>query len=393
MDSKYGELSKRLGAIPNRLMVTGATDASISSSSLDAVDSSLEAATGPVATSTRTAAADSLTTVAANPDNLLVVIDSMSLSDLPNCTGSLENSDCDSLGSSTRPDSLMNIEQTSHPQPVPLPRPRRSKKVIGPNSAASITSNQKPAVDILLQSSNLMVSTTSTQSVQEARALFIQSTTPPIVKVNPRQSSLDQFDPLASGQLVVDGPNSEISSVAESSEENLLKEWDLDFSQSTSKPRLVYPGVTLQPQVMVPPSTVCASMPNLGPGGVRMQYPAYRVGYPSQAGKPWMVNLGVCHQSSAAAAMSTPNGALDRTNRCATLPGGLASYPPWTQSSSEVSGSTADVARSTASNTALDWTANLDVLMRPHSMDLSSFGSTISNTQHSSNNETWEKFD
>jgi len=397
LDSNYSELSRRLRAIPNRLAVTGATDASISSSSLDAVDSSVSAASVAAANSARTAASDLPTTVTANQDSLLIVLDSTSSSELPSCTASLENTKCESSVSSVKQNSSMNTEQVSHLQPTPVPRPRRSKPVTGSNSSdlaqlpVYVTSNQKPAVDVSLQSSSLVMSSAPVQSVQEARALFIQSTTPPIVKVNPRQSSLDQFDPLASGQLVVDGPTSRVSSVAESTEENLLKEWDLDFSQSKSEPRFVCPDVTLQPRVMVPPSAVYASMPNLGPGSMRMRYPAYGVSFPSQpVRQPWMTNLGVRHQSSGpAAAVLTANGALDGTNKCATLPTGLASVPLWTQPSSDVSGSTVDV----TGNTASDWTANIDILMRPHSMDLSTFTSTLSNSQQSSTNQTWEKFD
>ena len=391
MDSNYSELSRRLGALPNRLAVTGATDASISSSSLDAIDSSLPAAGVPVTTSTRTAASDSPTTAAADRDNVLVLLGSRISSDLPGCTDSLENNKCDWSGTSTKQNSLMNIEQIPHPQPIPV-RPPRKKLVTRSNQlTSSVTSNQRSAADVLPQSSNFTASSTTMQSVQEARALFIQSTTPPIVKVNPRQSSLDQFDPLASGQLVVDGPTDKISSAAESTEENLLKEWDLDFSR-TSEPRFAQPGVTLQPQVMVPSSAVYASLPNLGPGSMRMRYPSYGVGYPSQASQPWMMNLGVRHQSSGpAAAMLTPNGALDGMNKCATLPSGLAAaVPPQTQPPVRVAGSTVDVTGSTVSNPALDWTANIDVLMRPHSMDLSSL---TSNSLQSATNPTWEKFE
>jgi len=399
MDSNYSELSRQLVAIPNILASTGATDASISSSSLDALDSCLPAAPVPVATSTHTAVSDSLTAVADDQDNLLIVLDSTSSSDSPNCTGSLENNERDLLESAVKQNSL-NIEQNSCPQPMPVPRPRKSKQVTRSNYsdltqlAGSITSNQKLAADGLLQSSNSMVSMTPAQSVQEARALFIQSTTPPIVKVNLRQSSLDQFDPLASGQLVVDDPSNKISSVAESTEENLLKEWDLDFSQSTAEPRFVRPGVTAQPRVIVPSPAVFASMPNLGSGSVRMRYPAYGVNYPSPAVQPWMMNLGVRHQSAGpAAAMMTPNGALDGRDKSATLPCGLASVPQWTHPSSDASGSTVDVSGSTASNSTLDWTANIDVLMRPHSMDLSALESTLSSHQQSATNQTWEKFD
>jgi len=388
MDFSFTELSRRLGAIPNRLMVADAADASISSSSLDAVDSSLPFAPVAVATSAHPAASDSLTAAAADQHSLLIVLDSVSSSDLPCCTQSLENSsEHDSLASCVKQTSSTNVEQTSQPQPPPVPPPRKSKQVTGSypsdltNLAASVTSDQKQAADFLLQSSNVMMSAPA-QSVQEARALFIQSTTPPILKVNPRQSSLDQFDPLASGQLVVDSQSGENASVAESTEENLLKEWDLDFSRSTSGPRLVRPGVTLQPRVMVPPSAVYASMPNLGPGSMRMRYPGYGIGYPSQPVQAWMANRGVRHQSSAA--MLTP---LDGINKCATLPGGLASVP---QPSSEVGGSTTNVAGSNASDAALDWTANIDVLLRPHSMDLTSLAS---NSPQSSASQTWEKFD
>jgi len=92
---------------------------------------------------------------------------------------------------------------------------------------------------------------------------------------------------------------------------------------------------------------------------------------------------------TAVAAMLTPNGAAESTNKCATLPSGLAAVPPQTQHPS----STANVTGSTAGDPALDWTANIDVLMRPHSVDLSSLGSTLSNSHRSTTGQTWEKFD
>jgi len=368
-------------------------DVSLSSSSLDAMDSSLPIAPVAVAASAHPAVSSSLTTATADQHSLLIVLDSTSSSALPSYTSSLQNSKHDSA-SCIKQTSLTNLEQASDLQPTPVPRPRKSKQVTGSNplnltqSVASVTSDQKQTADLLLQSSSVTVSSVPMQSVQEARALFIQSTTPPILKVNPRQSSLDQFDPLASGQLVVDGQSSENTSVAESTEENLLKEWDLDFSQSTSVPRFVHPGVTLQARVIVPPSAVYASMPNLGPASMRMRYPGYGVSYPSQPVQPWMTNHGVRHQSSAA--MLTPNGALDGTNKCATLPSGLDSVP---QALSEVGGSTTCATGSTTSDPALDWTANIDVLVRPHSVDLSSFAPALPNSHQASASQTWEKFD
>jgi len=388
LDSSESEISKRLQAIPNRLAVT---DVSRSNSSFDTADSTSAAA--PAATSTHP-----LTSVATDQDTLLIVLDSTSSSDLPGCSAPLEYTKHDSPVSSIKQTFSTNIEQTSRLRPAPVPPPRRPKPVTGSASSdmtqlsVSVTSNQqKPAADMSLQSGSFV--TSSMQSVQEARALFIQSTTPPLVNVNPRQSSLDQFDPLASGQLVVDGPTNRVSTVAESTEENLLKEWDLDFSKSASEqqPRFVRPGISVQPRVMVPPpsAAVYASMPNLDAGSsMRMRYPAYGVSFPSQpVRQPWMANLGVRHQSSgpaAAAAALAGNGA----NKCATLPPGL---PPWTQASSAVTSSTVDVA---GGGVVGDWSANIDVLMRPHSMDLSSFASTLPNPQQPSTNQTlWEKFD
>jgi len=371
-----------LGAIPSRLVTTCDLDASISSSSLDAVDSSPRVA--PV-NPTYTAASDSLT---ADKDTLLIALDSSSSSCLTRSTDALENSKYDLQSYNAEPNSLKNIEQSYHLPPAPVAPPRRLRQVTGYSSEltplVSVTSAQNPAAG------NSVLSSTSVQSVQEARAQFIQSTTPPIVKVNPRQSSLDQFDPLASGQLVVDNPSSRISSVDESAEENLLKEWDLDFGQLTSDPRFVRP--CLPPRMMVPqPTAVYASMPNLGPGGVRTQYPGYRVGFPSQPVQPWMTNRGVRQPSSGpAAAMLSMSGAVDSMNKCATLPSGLASFPPQTQlPSSDVSGS---VMGGTASHSAQDWTANIDILMRPHSMDLSSLAE-LTNTHQSSSNPVWEKFE
>jgi len=384
VDSNYSERLRRLGAIRNRLTVADVADASISSSSLDAVDSSVPTVPIAIDSSAHIVKSNSLTTTASNQDSLLI--------DLLPCAVLPEDNKCDSLGSDIEQNSLIDIQQTDHSRPVPPPR--KSKQVPDSDSshltqvAAAVTSDQKPVSDSL-------TSTAPLQSVQEARALFIQSTTPPIVKVNPRQTNLDQFDPLASGQLVVDGPSSKTTSTAESTEENLLKEWNLNFSQMTSNPRFVRPGVPVQPQVMGPPSTVYASMPNLGPGGMRIPYPAYGVRYPpSQPVQPWAMNLGVRPQSSGpAAAMSTRNGAVDGTDKRATLPSGFATVPAQIQPSLEVGGSAADVTGSAVSNVALDWTANIDVLMRPHSMDLSSLSSVLSNPRQSSLGQTWEKFD
>jgi len=399
LDSNESEISKRLRAIPNRLAVT---DASRSSGSFDITDSSSAVAPDTAATSAHVS--DAPTSTTPDQDSFLIVFNGASSLDLPSCTAALENAKRESPISSSKQTSATNIEQTYRPRLLPVPPPRRPKPVTKSNPSeltqlsVSVASNeQKPAADVSLQSSSFVASFVPAQSVQEARALFIQSTTPPIVKVNPRQSSLDQFDPLASGQLVVDGPTSRVSSVAESAEENLLKEWDLDFTKSamSEQMRFAHPDASLQPRVLVPPASssaaVYASMPNLGAGSsMRMHYPAYGVPFPSSqpVRQPWMVNLGVRqHQSSvpAAGAALNENGSHDGTNKCATLPPGL---PPWTTqaSSSALTSSAVDVAG--------DWTANIDVLMRPHSMDLSAFTSTPTNSQQPSTNQSlWETFD
>lgn len=70
---------------------------------------------------------------------------------------------------------------------------------------------------------------TSTQCMRRARAAFIQAD---VVKpvLPPRLESLDQFDPLRSGQLVVDLPCDFASGrSATEDEDNLLKEWNLDL--------------------------------------------------------------------------------------------------------------------------------------------------------------------
>lgn len=100
----------------------------------------------------------------------------------------------------------------------PVPRQCHTKFAKSPVSASSRTVVGRSAP-------------TSTQCMRKARAAFIQADVAKPV-LPPRRESLDQFDPLASGQLVVDLPCDFASgrSVAED-ENNLLKEWNLDFDR------------------------------------------------------------------------------------------------------------------------------------------------------------------
>jgi len=127
----------------------------------------------------------------------------------------------------------------------------------------------------------------------DARSLFIHTeVSVPTVFQRNRQVNLDQFDPLASGQLVLDSYSSASSfrrdrSLVEEEEDNLLKEWNLDFkykgvpSHGREPPPIItrpplpplppppqHVDSKLYPSVPVPPFS---SMPNI--------YPVFRALY------------------------------------------------------------------------------------------------------------------
>ena len=87
------------------------------------------------------------------------------------------------------------------------------------------------------------------QTIKDARTAFMKSDT--TKSVMQRRDELDQFDPLVTGQLAVDTPCKNPESQTDD-EENLLKEWNLDFesrlksSYQPPPPPLPPKPVTLQ---------------------------------------------------------------------------------------------------------------------------------------------------
>lgn len=99
---------------------------------------------------------------------------------------------------------------------------------------------------------------TSTQCMRRARAAFIQAD---VVKpaLPPRLESLDQFDPLRSGQLVVDLPCDFASGrSATEDDDDLLKEWNLDFDRISQAS-----GRGFGPDIPAASGAAFSSMPNL----------------------------------------------------------------------------------------------------------------------------------
>lgn len=68
---------------------------------------------------------------------------------------------------------------------------------------------------------------TDAQTIKEARTTFMQ-TEAAKTSIQKSSPSTEQFDPLLTGQLAVDAPS---NNKASSPEENLLKEWNLDFTK------------------------------------------------------------------------------------------------------------------------------------------------------------------
>lgn len=161
--------------------------------------------------------------------------------------------------------------------PVPKPRLSKAKPTITPPKLPpkpDVLQSHSPAIFRRKDPSPLAF---DSQSVREARAAFMQAeVTKPVIQQ--RLESLDQFDPLASGQLVVDMPGELASgrSAAED-EDDLLKEWNLDFDRIKH---------TTGGDGNVPINAAAfSSMPNLFPQP-KLFYPTpsggsgYFVGYP-----------------------------------------------------------------------------------------------------------------
>jgi len=178
--------------------------------------------------------------------------------------------------------------------------------------------------------------------MNEARAMFMQSSVPPITTISPRQSSLEQFDPLSSGQLAVD--SSQLSNQAPPGDEDLLKEWNLDFSPLYQSSTAA--GGAIRTQLGVPrsalnipaPTSGFVSMPNLAhPAvGIPGKYPRYGYGPPSRS--PWTMNMPMTSPSSAMTGSPALAHSFLMPSRCpddcviksSTLPPGLnptSAYP------------------------------------------------------------------
>lgn len=162
----------------------------------------------------------------------------------------------------------------------------------------------------------------------------MQSSVPPIVTVTPRQSSLEQFDPLSNGQLVLDDDSTTSNRTQAPDDDDLLKEWNLDFnpvwpgaSSAGAAARGLYSagprgGINVQQT----PSSAFVSMPNLSqPPGARMpmRYPAYGGYVPAvrpSSYKPKMnPSMMPMNESPVLARLAQQSSAI----KSATLPPGL----------------------------------------------------------------------
>ena len=122
------------------------------------------------------------------------------------------------------------VENGSNNRPVPRPRTslRRSTAFHGGRQAPSIVHKSSSATSLWA---------TDSQSVKDARSAFMQSDA---TKHSLRSlDDLEQFDPLLTGQLAIDSSShSPLGSCGGApgdggpkQEENLLREWNLDFSK------------------------------------------------------------------------------------------------------------------------------------------------------------------
>ena len=108
----------------------------------------------------------------------------------------------------------------------PVPRPRNSL-------ARTNAFNRKSTSSRISPTSQAM----DAQSITEARSVFIQSDMTK-TSLDVSDVGLDLFDPLVTGQLEVDSPSPtpNASSTGKQQEENLLKEWNIDFNKMRSAP-------------------------------------------------------------------------------------------------------------------------------------------------------------
>lgn len=239
-------------------------------------------------------------TVKPTVDEPLITLDTSS----SNSFNSLENIEFDPLKRQMQVRQTSKVDSTSETKIAPpVPKPRLSK------AKPNVTPPKLPPKPDVLQSSSPAIFrrkgpsplTFDSQSMKEARAAFMQAEVTKSV-IPQRQESLDQFDPLASGQLVVDMPGELASgrSAAED-EDDLLKEWNLDFDRI--KNTTGGDGNVLN----VPPiGTAFSSMPNLFPAP-KVYYPSpsagsgYFVGYPPgvqpQMNPPWVGSAMIGHRT------------------------------------------------------------------------------------------------
>lgn len=117
------------------------------------------------------------------------------------------------------------VESPVSPQPVPKPRVHHRQSV-----------SRKDAFHRENRPESFVRKSPVPQPMSEARTAFMKSQpTKPTLHVT--NSTLDQFDPLVTGQLAVDTPKLNRSVSRDSptqkvhQEENLLKEWNMDFSK------------------------------------------------------------------------------------------------------------------------------------------------------------------
>jgi hypothetical protein len=347
--------------------------------------------------------------------------------------------------------SIESIDKLSVSNSSPVPRPRTSKQhpktstgnpnLTGPAGRINISRAGSTGSEIS-ESGNTGVGRVGVQPVREARANFIQSTAPAVVTVcRPRQSSLDQFDPLATGQLAVDGLQvTDGMSSNKDSDNDLLKEWNLDFGSVSGGS---VGGTTVRPADNVSPSPVgFVSMPNLSrpvvtplryPGnygltGLGAFGPQQQQRPQAAASQPWSVNNAMSQPNSVgvlAPAVPRANfqppanvvGSVSNvTGKCATLPAATSAVPafsvlrpapvvlgrPSSTDLMDLFGNSKGGVQPAASGVR-----QTDAVQRPHSVDLeglfdvvvvtsqqtASLTTTLMSRDQKATSQTWESFD
>jgi len=167
---------------------------------------------------------------------------------------------------------------------LPIAKPRPSKgSVIRSNQAVQ---NREPTFGLDFGQTRNIQSTPqdAPSGVRSVRSEFIHTdvSKPTVLREN-RLGSLDQFDPLASGQLIVDAYNPASSSSGSSrsnaqDEENLLKEWNLDFKYRGNVPTHGSPSIQQAQMYPTPHNAAFGYVANRGPM-FRPQYPIGSQGY------------------------------------------------------------------------------------------------------------------